>query len=140
MEGLIRMVETEDGLVGLIICEEVDFMFREVKPVLGLITEEDEVELCFRLHTSPKFGRCFILYKILRNGEVYTNMTGEELESRRILIHPGNEPTDSAGCLLPGKLEERTGKPFISQSRLAMDKLIAENSHITLKLRGSYKL
>lgn len=68
---------------------------------------------------SPRFGDCFHLSKVPgRSG---------------ILIHPGNDITDTRGCILPGLDITPIG---VIHSRKAMDRLLdALPSRFTLNIR-----
>jgi hypothetical protein len=59
---------------------------------------------------SPKFGR--VLPRLVS----VPGYTG-------VLIHPGNNPADTAGCLLPGMIRETDR---VLQSKIAFDRLFAK--------------
>ena len=56
-------------------------------------------------HVSPKFGQCFILEGTFPR--------------EYILIHPGNSPEDTEGCMLPG-LRMGEGRVYNSRNALKM--------------------
>jgi hypothetical protein len=67
-------------------------------------------------HNSPKFGKCFKIQNVEKRDE--------------ILIHKGNYPTDTRGCLLIGS-GYRIGDNYINsslyQSKEAFDRLLGLN-------------
>lgn len=138
IECKIRDINDGDMYGALLTSEQVDFIFREQRPVFGTINDGDELELLFRPTESQKFGSCFCLIEIRRNGEVYENVTGENLSSRRILIHKGNYLKDSAGCFLPGRYSPVGNIPKVVNSGDALVKLLAYDE-IVLKATGSFK-
>lgn len=59
-----------------------------------------------------------------------------------ILIHPGNTPEDTDGCLLPGKYNEKI-PDFVSSSRVTFDELLKrlkqESEDIYITITGGFK-
>lgn len=84
---------------------DIAFVLREKKHYISQLDldENSEVKFQFRKDKSPKFGDCWLL-------EGYG--TGKMIwcEGRRILIHRGNSPANSAGCWIVGRVTDTTFK------------------------------
>lgn len=125
---------TEDGLLVF------DFAFREVKPwflpILYAVKDVEEelhqdytIRLEFTPTVSPKYRRSKLLSAIgiIKDTHLF-RFGGSKLEQRRLLIHQGNYPRDSKGCLLIGnKMEHKdelhSGSQVIVGSSVKMSEL-----------------
>lgn len=123
--------------------KEIFFLFREVKPVLPPLFD-DEITLHFERTHSKKFGSCWCLTKMTTiDGHELPHMGSdkETLSSRRILIHKGNIAEDSAGCFLPGLSANTKPRLRVKDSALALAQLEEEkgNRFLAIRIVGSFK-
>lgn len=131
-------------IIGLVRTKDMFFIFREVRPVFGLL--DGQYTFVFKTRLSPKFGRCWRLERYLdENGTIYEHLPRVdhiELKEAQILIHKGNKPEDSAGCWLPGlTLHNSLNSIEVRRSTEAFNELMKSNreSDIILKLNCNYK-
>lgn len=131
-------------LIGVVKTNGMFFIFREVRPVFGLL--DGKYSFRFEPRISPKFGQCWRLdYYRDEAGTIYEHLprsSKDLIRNAQILIHKGNKPIDSAGCWLPGlTLHETLTSIEVRRSTEAFRELMisSEGGAIEFELICRYK-
>lgn len=134
----------KNQIIGIVKTEGMFFIFREVRPVFGLL--DGQYTFIFEPRLSPKFGKCWRLERYSdENGTIYEHLPRTNhvaIRDAQILIHKGNKPEDSAGCWLPGLILHNTLDSIeVRRSTEAFNELMRRNEgqKIVLKLKCNYK-
>ena len=100
-------IGTVTDIKGNFICKMLELPWRDNQRRISCIPA-GEYDLIFLPNGSPKFPYpCFLL----------KGVPGRDA----IMIHRGNHPKDTLGCLLPGM---KSGKDVVTESTVALGKLV----------------